>query len=328
MKLIIRILTFIGTFFISIIAAAVILATAFPNYPILAILVFLLPLLLAWTVDKSLRNLYSLRKKTLKEDIGFFEFSKRRAFASKYHDDVENLFSKAGKKLFYSESEYYQQTQELRFLAETDLNIKNRLARMDEAVQLKLTVIEHQAALNKNIQKAIRRNDYGAIISDDRIVAVEEFLDSVPLGILHHSREEALELVSNAIESIQSQLAAQGFDPASLPSDGFEFEIWVAENLKKFGWDAQPTNGSGDQGLDVIAEKNGVKVGLQCKLYGSNVGNKAVQEIVSARAFFGFQKAAVISNAEYTKSAIELAQTADVLLLSHHQISSFDSLFL
>ena len=37
------------------------------------------------------------------------------------------------------------------------------------------------------------------------------------------------------------------------------------------------TNATGDLGLDVIAEKQGLRYGIQCKYYSYPVGNIAVQ---------------------------------------------------
>lgn len=44
-----------------------------------------------------------------------------------------------------------------------------------------------------------------------------------------------------------------------------EFEERCAEAMRLAGWSAQKTKASGDQGVDVIAERNGISVVLQCK---------------------------------------------------------------
>jgi len=49
-------------------------------------------------------------------------------------------------------------------------------------------------------------------------------------------------------------------------TDPYEYERYVAEMLCLLGWDAHATTGSGDQGTDVIAEKNNIKLIVQCKL--------------------------------------------------------------
>ena len=69
-------------------------------------------------------------------------------------------------------------------------------------------------------------------------------------------------------------------------------------------------------------------VAVQCKLYSSNVGNKAVQEVIAAKGLFSTDYACVVSNAGYTACAKELAESLKVSLLSHYDLSRFDELFL
>ncbi len=81
---------------------------------------------------------------------------------------------------------------------------------------------------------------------------------------------------------------------------------------------------TGDQGADVLAERNGVRLVLQCKLYNQPVGNKAVQEVYAARNFQGCDIAAVVSNAAFTPSARQIAATTGVHLLHHDQLVTFN----
>ena len=47
------------------------------------------------------------------------------------------------------------------------------------------------------------------------------------------------------------------------------------------GYSITVTKGSGDQGNDVIAEKDGRKYGIQVKCYSSAVSNKALEEVTT-----------------------------------------------
>lgn len=97
--------------------------------------------------------------------------------------------------------------------------------------------------------------------------------------------------------------------------DGHEFEYFCAELLRKNGYDkAEVTPGSGDQGIDVIAYKDGIKFGVQCKCYTSDIGNKAVQEAYSGKEFYGCHIGVVLSNRHFTTSAKELASKNRILL--------------
>ena len=61
--------------------------------------------------------------------------------------------------------------------------------------------------------------------------------------------------------------------------DGFDFEYYCADLLVADGFiDVQVTRSSGDYGVDILAEKDGVTYAIQCKRYSGLVGVKAVQE--------------------------------------------------
>ena len=105
-----------------------------------------------------------------------------------------------------------------------------------------------------------------------------------------------------------------------------EFETFCAEELVRAGWDARVTLQSRDQGVDVVAEKNGVRVVLQCKLYKRPVGNKAVQEAAAARAHERADFGVVVSNSKYTQDAEQLASTNSVLLLHYSDLRNLEAL--
>ena len=95
---------------------------------------------------------------------------------------------------------------------------------------------------------------------------------------------------------------------------GVEFEQFIADYFKKKGYQATITKGSGDQGIDVIIEKDTIRIGIQAKCYGSSVGNTAVQEAVAGKAFYNLDRIMVITNNFFSNSAIQLAQANNVVL--------------
>lgn len=178
----------------------------------------------------------------------------------------------------------------------------------------------HAPALNRNLYRAIRKNEYGSIIKDNRFDALREFFISINLD---HEALPVEEAVAIVFEQLNAQTAAEqeaGFNPNRLPVDGYAFERWVAESLNGFGWEAAATPASGDQGIDVIATRDGIRLGIQCKLYSGSIGNKAVQEAHAGRDYHSLDKVAVLSNAQFTRSAKELAAFTGVILCSHHDI--------
>ena len=95
---------------------------------------------------------------------------------------------------------------------------------------------------------------------------------------------------------------------------GLEFEKFISELFSKKGYMTNITKTSGDQGIDIIAEKNGIKIGIQTKCYSGTVGNSAIQEVSAGKSFYSCDKVMVITNNYFTKSAIDLAQANNVIL--------------
>ena len=95
---------------------------------------------------------------------------------------------------------------------------------------------------------------------------------------------------------------------------GTEFEEFVSTLFRQMGYNTKITQTTGDQGIDVIAVKNGVKLGIQAKCYTNTVGNSAVQEAVAGKGYYSCDKVMVITNNYFTSSAASLAQSNNVVL--------------
>lgn len=146
-------------------------------------------------------------------------------------------------------------------------------------------------------------------------------------GELLISEESISGVIDNAVKQFRTNypnLANTGFTENITP---IEYENHCADILKKSGWKAYTTAATGDQGADVIAEKSGKKVVVQCKKYSKPVGNKAVQEAHAAKAFYGADKAIVVSNASYTVSAQQAASRLGVLLVHHDELKTLNERF-
>lgn len=198
--------------------------------------------------------------------------------------------------------------------------------RVLERTKILTEVRRHRAALSRNVQRAVKKNDYGVIIDDRSSAAIQEFLQSIALDPTTISFGEAEGLVRGQLTVANTIEANRDFDASLVPVDGHEFEQWVATSLGKFGWKAEVTSGSGDQGIDVIATNGTHEIGIQCKLYSSSVGNKAVQEAIAGKLYYQLPHAAVLSNAQFTQSAKDLARMSGVILLSQHDIPSLSKM--
>jgi restriction system protein len=105
-----------------------------------------------------------------------------------------------------------------------------------------------------------------------------------------------------------------------------EFEHFCAQVLREAKWDARVTQYSCDQGVDIVAEKRGLRIVVQCKKYSKPVGNRAVQEVVAAIAHAGAQRGIVVTTCGYTPAAERLAASNEVLLLHYSNLRRIDRL--
>lgn len=108
--------------------------------------------------------------------------------------------------------------------------------------------------------------------------------------------------------------------------DGHSFEHWCANLLKRIGYeDVYVTQGSGDQGVDIVAVKDGIRHAFQCKRYSSNVGNTPVQEVYAGMEMYNCSVGTVITNQWFTDSAVELAERVGVNLWDRHTLETLVS---
>ncbi|MEI5995316.1 restriction endonuclease [Candidatus Enterococcus mansonii] len=97
---------------------------------------------------------------------------------------------------------------------------------------------------------------------------------------------------------------------------GEKFEHYFANLLRKSDYKkVKVTQYQGDQGIDVLAQKENQKIGYQCKRYKKNVGNKAVQEAHAGKSYYDLAEVYVVTNSYFTKSAKELAHKTGVYLI-------------
>lgn len=103
--------------------------------------------------------------------------------------------------------------------------------------------------------------------------------------------------------------------------EGHAFERWCADLLRKNGFtNVEVTKGSGDQGVDVLAVKDGIRYAVQCKCYSSDLGNKPVQEVHAGKAMYHCQVGAVMTNRRFTPGAKALAEATGVLLWDREKL--------
>ncbi|WP_066314558.1 restriction endonuclease [Bacillus sp. FJAT-29814] len=102
---------------------------------------------------------------------------------------------------------------------------------------------------------------------------------------------------------------------------GIQFEEFVENLLKKSGYtNVETTKASGDEGVDIIAYRNGKKIAIQCKRYKAKISNSAVQQVYSGKSFYDCHEAYVITNSQFTENAVTLARKLKVKLIDRERL--------
>ena len=105
--------------------------------------------------------------------------------------------------------------------------------------------------------------------------------------------------------------------------EGHEFEYFCADLLRDKGYlDVEVTRGSGDFGVDILAEKDGVTSAVQCKCYNAPIGIKAVQEIYAGRDYYDRMVGVVMTNQYFTSAAVDAAKKLKILLWDRGYLES------
>jgi len=105
---------------------------------------------------------------------------------------------------------------------------------------------------------------------------------------------------------------------------GIKFENHCMEILKQCGWEVKETPKTGDQGVDLIASINDLRICIQCKDHEKAIGNKAVQEISAGKLFWKGTHAILVSKSGFTKSAQQLAKSNKVKLINEFQLKDLE----
>ena len=194
------------------------------------------------------------------------------------------------------------------------------------------TIEQYESQLARRWVQLVRQDAYGQLQLGGWVKEVDYFITNYvgpsltgeEQSALNGERGEIARMITERAQAVtRDRPVFRAFSEDMTPT---EFEVFCAEELRQSGWDARVTLQSRDQGVDVVAEKAGVRVVLQCKLYSKPVGNKAVQEIAAAKARERAHYGAVVSNSRYTPAAEQLAATNAILLLHYSDLANLEAL--
>lgn len=197
---------------------------------------------------------------------------------------------------------------------------------------------EHADTLVRKSKQLVAHDDYGIIDASlwknelkyfmKNVVKVD-FDNDPGMDFLSDSDKACLELniEQKILEVISNSHDSQSHEARFKGGSGLDYERWCSEVLSRHGWNSRTTPATGDQGADIIAEKNGIRIVIQCKYHSSPVSNKAVQEVASSRDFYGANYAVVVTNSSYTRSAKALSASTGVALIHDSDLKNLDNYF-
>lgn len=85
-----------------------------------------------------------------------------------------------------------------------------------------------------------------------------------------------------------------------------QFEFFCAELFKACGYAAKVTKAQNDYGRDIILNKGGETIFVECKHYKGVVGREICQKLLGSVNMFGVDKAIVITTGRFNKNAYEV----------------------
>lgn len=165
--------------------------------------------------------------------------------------------------------------------------------------------VEECQAFKTSVDRYKERFDQGTIDFANRMMLELQKSCGVSLGLPEY---EEIKVAPPAAPVVS---CSEDFDNM----EGHDFEQFCAKILRGNGFEnVSVTQGSGDQGVDVLAEKNGIKYAIQCKRYNSDLGNTPIQEVFAGKQIYGCHIACVMTNRYFTQGAKDAANATGVIL--------------
>jgi restriction system protein len=213
-----------------------------------------------------------------------------------------------------------------------------RRAREAFLAKVKHVCLDHSDALGRRYRQLVKEDAYGRTEFGPWTEECTYFLRTQIAPVLTPSEmalldgPEVAKIIWLVAANARDELADKATEADISKMPGHEYEQHCADLLRKGGWQAKVTKGSGDFGIDLIAQKvidgRAQRIVLQCKRYSAPIGVAAVQEVMAGKEYDKADAAIVVSNQRYTPAAETMAATGGVLLLHHSDLQTLDRMLM
>lgn len=102
---------------------------------------------------------------------------------------------------------------------------------------------------------------------------------------------------------------------------GIDFERFLEQAFRALGYETQLQGRAGDQGVDLLIRSDSQTWAVQAKGYEGAVSNSAIQEVVAGMYHYRCTRCAVVTNSVFTRSARELAESNNCLLIEGESLA-------
>ena len=160
---------------------------------------------------------------------------------------------------------------------------------------------------------------------------INPFIDDEIEGITRELiRDDWFAFIASLIEKSCITIAENDNHPESnyKHKKGIKFESSCKQILRSKGWQVEETSITGDQGVDLIASLQELRICIQCKDHIKPIGNRAVQEVSAGKIYWKGTHAVLVSKSGFTRSAVKLAKANRVILVNDKQLVNIEEFFL
>lgn len=158
----------------------------------------------------------------------------------------------------------------------------------------------------------------------DRINDLERELIESGIKLRIGKRREVFNLLQYYIQQKEENLTRESIkkEPQKFSTlSGTDFEKLLYRLFEAMGYSTEHIGHSGDQGGDLIANRNGERILIQAKAYRDwSTGNDAVQQVAGAIKYYNCNRAIVITTSHFTPEAIALAKANNIELISKERL--------